>query len=239
MASAPQQEINGILLVDKEPDWTSHDVVNCIRGRFKIKKVGHCGTLDPMATGLLIVVLGKATKLAETYAGEAKTYMATLKLGVVTNTQDITGTITEEHDVSGISAEKIQNVFNQFLGQQQQIPPMVSAIKIHGQPLYKLARKGKTVEREPRTIIIHDLTIHDIRENEVDFSVTCSKGTYVRTLCDDIGKALGCGGCMASLRRTHSGSFEITEKVKTISEIKAMDIEDFKALVQPLTTESR
>lgn len=239
MSSIPQQEINGILLVDKDPDWTSHDVVNCIRGRFKIKKVGHCGTLDPMATGLLIVVLGKATKLAEVYAGEAKTYAATLRLGIVTNTQDTTGTVTEEHDISNITPEKIREVFEQFLGPQQQIPPMVSAIKIHGQPLYKLARKGKTVEREPRSITIHQLEIRDIRDNEVDFSVTCSKGTYVRTLCDDIGKALGCGGCMSSLRRTHSGHFEISDNVKTISEIKNMDFEEFKALVQPLTTESR
>lgn len=230
----PIQEINGILLIDKPQDWTSHDVVNCIRGRFRLKKVGHCGTLDPLATGLLVIVIGKATKLAETYAGEDKTYQATLRLGITTDSQDTTGKVLSEQSFTEITPEQVRSICESFIGEQLQIPPMVSAIKKHGQPLYKLARKGQEIVREPRPITIKGLTITRIEIPEVDLTVHCSKGTYIRTLCADIGDKLGCGGCMSALRRCQSGAFRLNEKTLTMDQIKEMERQDIIPYIIPL-----
>jgi tRNA pseudouridine55 synthase len=202
--------IDGIINVYKERGYTSHDVVAKLRGIMKQKKIGHTGTLDPEAEGVLPVCLGKATKVCELLADQTKEYRAVLRLGVVTDTQDMTGSILEEHPVS-TSEEQVRTTILSFLGEQQQIPPMYSALKVNGKKLYELARAGIEVERKARTIRIDAITIHEIRLPEVEFSITCTKGTYVRTLCHDIGAALGCGGCMQSLLRTRVGVFRLEE----------------------------
>lgn len=225
---------SGVLLVDKPEEWTSHDVVNCVRRRFRVKKVGHCGTLDPAATGLLVIVLGKATKLSSRLSGQDKVYTGTMRLGVETTTQDREGEVTATRDCSGIDEAQVRAALAQFTGEQLQIPPMVSAVKQDGKPLYKLARKGIEVEREPRPICIHELTVAEVRLPDVDFTVACTKGTYVRTLCVDIGNVLGCGAHLAALRRTHSGAFDIADAV-TIDEIKTWEREDLLARMMPLT----
>lgn len=225
--------LNGILLVDKPPEWTSHDVVNCAKYRVRPSKVGHCGTLDPMATGLLIVVVGKATRLSETLMGHDKTYQGTLRLGLETDSQDTTGQVTAEHDWSGVTEAQVREVFAAFVGPQLQLPPMVSAIKKDGKPLYKLARQGKEVERTPRPIIIRSFEVTAIRLPEVDFTVVCTKGTYVRTLCADIGTRLGCGGTMSALRRTRSGDFDVANAV-TVEEMKTWTREDWERHLIPI-----
>jgi tRNA pseudouridine55 synthase len=200
---------SGILLVDKPLDWTSHDVVNFLRHKFNIKKVGHCGTLDPAATGLLVVVLGHATKMSETLSSSNKTYEATLLLGVETDSQDMEGEIIGEKDPSYLLEEEVRSEILKLEGEQEQIPPMFSAIKKGGKKLYDLARAGKEVEREPRKITINSVEINKIYLPKVDFEVNCSKGTYIRTICHDLGQNLGCGGTLAALRRTTSGVFQI------------------------------
>jgi tRNA pseudouridine55 synthase len=214
---------SGILLVDKPSDWTSHDVVNFIRG-FGIKKVGHCGTLDPSATGLLVIVIGKATKLTGTLNTEEKSYLATLCLGIETTTQDADGEITSEKNWSHVNDPEINDVFESFLGEQLQIPPMYSAKKVKGKRLYELARKGITIERNPISIVIHELSITSISLPVVAFSVRCSKGTYIRTLSTDIGEKLGCGAHLHSLRRTGSGKFNVFDAV-SINELKSWNRE--------------
>lgn len=201
--------INGVLIVDKPPDWTSMDVCAKLRGVFHEKRVGHGGTLDPMATGVLPVFLGRATRAADFVTGEEKEYIAALRLGVTTDTQDVTGTALEEKSVA-VGREELEAILPRFTGEIQQIPPMYSAIKIQGKKLYELARKGVEVERKPRKITIHALEVAG-QDGPRDFTlrVVCSKGTYVRTLCHDIGQALGCGGCMSELRRTRVGQFSI------------------------------
>lgn len=203
---------NGIIIVDKPADWTSQDVTAKLRGVFHEKRIGHGGTLDPMATGVLPVFIGRATRAVEFMESAEKEYIAGLRLGLTTNTQDTTGEVLSEQSVD-ITKEQLLAVLPQFTGEIDQIPPMFSAVKIGGRKLYELARKGREIERKPRRITIHELEV--IGEEHGDFllRVRCSKGTYIRTLCHDIGAALGCGGCMSSLRRTAAGQFAITDAV--------------------------
>lgn len=224
---------SGVLLVDKAEGWTSHDVVNCIRGRFRVKKVGHCGTLDPMATGLLVLVLGRATKLSAQLSGQDKWYEGVIRLGVETSTHDREGEVLATHDCSGVSAEAVRQAFAAFQGELMQIPPMVSAIKKNGKPLYKLARKGIEIEREPRPIKVHRFEPLGIDLPDVPFRLHCSKGTYVRTLCDDLGRALGCGAHLYSLRRTRSGTFRLKDAV-SIDAIKTWERRDLLDRMIPL-----
>lgn len=222
---------NGIIVIDKGPNWTSMDVCAKLRGIFQEKRIGHAGTLDPMATGVLPVFVGRATRAVE-FAGEGeKEYVAGLRLGLVTNTQDTSGETLEEHPVS-VTQEELERVLEQFRGEIDQVPPMYSAIKINGKKLYELARKGREVERPARKVTIHALTLES-REGEADFTirVRCSKGTYVRTLCHDIGKALGCGGCMSSLRRTMAAGFTLEDAV-TLEQVQ--QAEDPAKLLLPV-----
>ena len=198
---------NGILIVDKPAGWTSQDVVSKLRGVFHERRVGHGGTLDPMATGVLPVFFGRATRAVEFFEHAEKVYLATLRLGTVTDTQDITGNVLAQNDAA-VTPEALGAVLPRFLGKQQQIPPMYSAIKIGGKKLYELARAGKEVERKPRDIEVFDLVLRNSDGVDHSLYIHCSKGTYVRTLCHDIGAALGCGGCMAALRRVRAGAYE-------------------------------
>ena len=204
--------MDGIVIVDKPEGWTSQDVVSKLRGVFQTRRIGHGGTLDPMATGVLPVFVGRATRGVEFFEHAEKTYEAVLRLGLHTDTEDITGTVLAEKEVN-ISESQFLSVLEQFRGQIQQIPPMYSAIKINGQKLCDLARKGREVERQPRTITIHELTCLEFGGNTARLRVHCSKGTYIRTLCKDIGEALGCGGCMAALRRVTAGEYTIENAV--------------------------
>lgn len=202
----------GILIVNKPTDWTSHDVVAKLRGVFKEKRIGHAGTLDPMATGVLPVFLGRATRVVEFATEGQKEYIAGIRLGETTDTQDITGTVLNKQDCS-FSKEEIQSVFSQFLGDISQIPPMYSAIKIQGKKLYELARKGKEIERPPRPITISKLNLLPETNQYGDplLQIECSKGTYIRTICHDIGVTLGCGATMSSLLRTKAAGFSLEE----------------------------
>jgi tRNA pseudouridine55 synthase len=202
---------DGVLLVDKPKTLTSHDVVDRIRRHFGFKKVGHCGTLDPAATGLLVIVLERATKLQNQFTAADKTYEGAMRLGISTDSHDSDGAIISEKPVPAFSADDIERVLARFRGDIQQVPPMISAIKHKGQPLYKLARKGKTIEREPRLVHIYDLRLLKLELPDVHFRIACTKGTYVRTLCHDIGETLGCGAHLAELRRTRSGEFDVTD----------------------------
>ncbi len=208
-----ETSIDGVLLVDKGPDMTSHDVVAVARKCLNIKKIGHCGTLDPMATGLLILVVGKATKIQDLLMSEDKEYVGTIKLGITTSTQDAEGEYLEEKEVPDFSDDEIKATFDQFKGDFHQIPPMVSAIKKNGVPLYKLARQGKTVKRDPRLVYVYSSRIDRIEVPEIDFTVKCSKGFYVRTYAHDIGEKLGCGAHLQKLRRTRSGKFDLSRTV--------------------------
>lgn len=209
----PPFKHNGVLLVDKPKEWTSHDVVNMVRNRFNVPKVGHCGTLDPAATGLLVVVLGRFTKLSQTFSGQDKEYEATLLIGTETDSQDMDGEVTSEKDWSNVTPEQVEKVIKSFIGDQEQVPPMTSAVKKDGKKLYELARKGETIERDPKPITIHSIDIKEIRLPYVDFTLRCSKGTYVRTLCSDVGEKLGCGGVLFNLNRTGSGEFRLEDAV--------------------------
>lgn len=210
--------MNGILLIDKEPDWTSNDVVAKLKGMLHQRRVGHSGTLDPMATGLLVVFVGRATRAVEFAEGHDKRYLASLRLGLVTDTQDISGTVLERREAS-VTGGELEAALEAFKGEQEQLPPMYSAIKHKGRPLYEIARKGGEVERKPRKITIYDLRL--IGEDRGDYllDIRCSKGTYVRTLCHDLGHALGCGGCMSSLRRLEAGGFSVG-KAHKLSEVQ-------------------
>lgn len=204
--------MNGIVILDKPQDWTSQDVVSKLRGVFKTRRIGHGGTLDPMATGVLPVFVGRATRGVEFFEHAQKTYEAVLRLGIATDTEDITGTVLEEKRVSVTEAEFLDTLKG-FCGEIQQIPPMYSAIKINGQKLCDLARKGKEVERSPRTVTIFRLECLRFTGTTARLLIHCSKGTYIRTLCKDIGQALGCGGCMESLRRVGAGEYTIQEAI--------------------------
>ena len=227
--------INGVINVYKEPGYTSHDVVAKLRGILKQKKIGHMGTLDPNAVGVLPVCLGKATKLCNLLSEKDKTYTGTMLLGTETDTQDTTGQITNqtpEEEVMKLSEEKVFDVIKSYIGEYDQIPPMFSAIKINGQKLYNLARKGEEIERPPRHCKIIDITITKIDLPRVSFHVTCSKGTYVRTLCYDIGKDLGVGACMEKLTRTRVERFDIKDSI-SLSQIE--EIRDQGVLEQYIT----
>ena len=202
--------INGILNVYKEAGFTSHDVVAKLRGICRQKKIGHTGTLDPDAVGVLPVCLGNATRLCDMLTDKSKEYEAVLRLGAVTDTQDLSGTVLEEHPVTCSQEEAVAAILS-FQGEYEQIPPMYSALKVNGKKLYELARAGKEVERAARSVQIHSLTILKIQLPEVTFRVSCSKGTYIRTLCHDIGQRLGCGGAMKSLKRTRVGAFDVED----------------------------
>jgi len=213
-------ELDGVLLVDKAPGMTSHDVVALVRRRLNIKKVGHCGTLDPLATGLLLIVLGRGTKIQDLLMSEDKEYVGTMTLGITTDSQDADGQVVETKPVPEFSREQIDAAFSKFHGDFYQMPPMVSAIKKDGVPLYKLARQGKTVEREPRFVHVFAHEINAVRLPEIDFRVVCSKGFYVRTYAFDIGNELGCGAHLKSLRRTKSGRFDLQRAV-TVEELRS------------------
>ena len=204
--------MNGIVIVDKPAGWTSQDVTARLRRVFNTRRIGHGGTLDPMATGVLPVFVGRATRGVEFFEHAEKTYEAVLRLGVMTDTEDITGEVLERRPVS-VTEEDFLAVLPQFRGKILQIPPMYSALKVNGQKLYDLARAGKTVERQPREIEILELTCLEFSGETVRLRVRCSKGTYIRTLCKDIGEALGCGGCMEALRRTAAGEYTQEESV--------------------------
>jgi len=204
---------NGIIIIDKPADWTSMDVCAKLRGILKTKKIGHAGTLDPMATGVLPVFVGQATRAVSFAENGSKEYVAGLHLGTVTNTQDTSGEVLEAHPVSATLAD-LQAVLPRFTGEISQIPPMFSAIKIGGKKLYELARKGQEVERKNRAVTIYELEVlEQIGESDYLLRILCSKGTYVRTLCHDIGAALGCGGCMSSLRRTMAAGYTLDDAV--------------------------
>ena len=204
--------MNGIVIVDKPQDWTSQDVTARLRRVFNTRRIGHGGTLDPMATGVLPVFVGRATRGVEFFEHAEKTYETVLRLGLTTDTEDVWGETIEERPVE-FTAEKLEAVLESFRGEILQIPPMYSALKVNGQKLCDLARKGKEVERKPRPITIQELTLLEVGENTLRLRVKCSKGTYIRTLCKDIGEALGCGGCMAQLRRVTAGEYTIEESV--------------------------
>ncbi|MDO4815318.1 MAG: tRNA pseudouridine(55) synthase TruB [Bacillota bacterium] len=226
--------MNGIILVDKPQGWTSHDVVGKLRGILHERRIGHSGTLDPMATGLLVVFVGRATRGVEFAEAHSKEYIAGLRLGVATDTQDITGNVLHETS-QNVTENELKSVINGFLGDIQQIPPMYSAIKVGGKKLYELARKGECVERKPRNVNISKLELVGREENDFILDVGCSKGTYIRALCNDIGEKLGCSGCMSSLRRVKAGQFSISD-AHTIEEI-AEDPEKYILPVDSLFSE--
>lgn len=232
------EDLDGVLLLDKEAGMTSHDVVAMVRKKLSIKKVGHCGTLDPMATGLLIVVLGRGTKIQDLLMAEDKEYVGALQLGVITDSQDAEGEVLEVRLVPEFSAEEIHAAFNEFRGDFYQTPPMVSAIKKDGVPLYKLARKGQVVEREPRFVHIFAHEIKSIELPHVQFRVVCSKGFYVRTYAHDIGEKLGCGAHLNALRRTSSGRFSV-QNALSVSELRSLPAEEVARRVLDLPTVSR
>lgn len=225
---------NGILNINKPEGWTSQDVVAKLRGRLHIRRVGHTGTLDPMATGVLPVCFGKATRIIEYYDDDFKTYEAEMKLGMVTDTLDITGTVLETKPVD-VSEEDVIQTIDSFRGWITQIPPKYSALKVNGKPLYKYAREGVEVEIKSRKIYVADIQPMEVNlgENRILFRVTCSKGTYIRTICDDIGKKLGCGGTMTALQRIQSGCFRV-EDARTLPEILEMTDEELERCVIPM-----
>jgi tRNA pseudouridine55 synthase len=231
-------EIDGVLLVDKAQGMTSHDVVAIARRALGTKKVGHCGTLDPLATGLLLITIGRGTKIQDLLMSEDKEYVGTLRLGEATDTQDADGQVIERHTVSDFSRRQIEEAFAKFTGDFYQTPPMISAIKKDGVPLYKLARQGKHVEREPRFVRVYAHEIRAIRLPEIDFRVVCSKGFYVRTYANDIGRELGCGGHLQTLRRTKSGRFRV-ENAVSVKELKTLPREQLVAHILNLPTVSR
>lgn len=231
-------EIDGVLLVDKAPGMTSHDVVAITRRTLNTRKVGHCGTLDPLATGLLLITIGRGTKIQDLLMSEDKEYVGTLKLGEVTDSQDSDGQVIESHPVPNLAREPIDAAFAKFHGDFYQTPPMVSAIKKDGVPLYKLARQGKEIEREPRFVHVYAHEILNVRLPEIDFRVVCSKGFYVRTYAHEIGRELGCGAHLRALRRTKSGRFDVGGAV-TIEELKSGPAEAVAARVLSLPAVSR
>jgi tRNA pseudouridine55 synthase len=234
VATAP----DGVLLVDKAEGMTSHDVVALVRRQIGIKKVGHCGTLDPIATGLLLLTIGRGTKVQDLLMSEDKEYVGTLTLGIATSTQDREGAVLDTKPVPQLSEEQIRAVFDKFRGDFYQTPPMVSAKKHGGVPLYKLARQGKVVEREPRFVHVYRYTIDRVALPDVDFSVLCSKGFYVRTYAHDIGEVLGCGAHLKSLRRTKSGRFDVTNAIG-VDQIKNSGREEIVQRILSLPQVSR
>ena len=224
--------MNGIVIVDKPQGWTSQDVTARLRRVFNTRRIGHGGTLDPMATGVLPVFVGRATRGVEFFEHAEKTYETVLRLGITTDTEDISGTVLTEQDAF-VTGEQLEEVLANFRGEILQIPPMYSALKVGGQKLVDLARKGKEVERQPRPITIHELRLLGMDADGIHLRVRCSKGTYIRTLCKDIGEALGCGGCMAALRRVQAGEYTIDEAVPLQT---LLETEDPEPYLRPVDT---
>ena len=224
--------MNGIVIVDKPQGWTSQDVTARLRRVFNTRRIGHGGTLDPMATGVLPVFVGRATRGVEFFEHAEKTYETVLRLGITTDTEDISGTVLTEQDAF-VTGEQLEEVLANFRGEILQVPPMYSALKVGGQKLVDLARKGKEVERQPRPITIHELRLLGMDADGIHLRVRCSKGTYIRTLCKDIGEALGCGGCMAALRRVQAGEYTIDEAVPLQS---LLETEDPEPYLRPVDT---
>ena len=222
--------MNGIVIIDKPQGWTSQDVTARLRRVFNTRRIGHGGTLDPMATGVLPVFVGRATRGVEFFEHAEKTYETVLRLGITTDTEDISGTVLTEQDAF-VTGEQLEKVLDQFRGDIMQVPPMYSALKINGQKLVDLARKGKEVERKPRPITIHELTLLGMEADGIRLRVRCSKGTYIRTLCKDIGEALGCGGCMAALRRVQAGEYTIGEAVPLL---ELLEMEQPEQVLRPV-----
>ena len=228
--------MNGIIIIDKPQEWTSNDVVSRLRRVFNTRRIGHGGTLDPMATGVLPVFVGRATRGVEFFEHAEKVYEATLRFGLTTDTEDITGKTITECEVSLTEADVLA-VLPKFRGDILQVPPMYSAIKVGGQKLYDLARKGREVERQPRPITIHELELLEFSGNEARLRVRCSKGTYIRTLCKDIGEALGCGGCMAALRRVEAGEYTLEGSIPLRQLLDISEAgEDVEHLLRPVDT---
>jgi tRNA pseudouridine55 synthase len=224
--------LDGAILVDKPAGPTSHDVVDAIRRKFGIKKVGHCGTLDPNATGLLIIVLGRGTKLSERLMGDDKVYEGTIKFGEETDSYDSDGELTASLPVPLLTLEQLNEEAALFIGDQMQMPPMVSAIKKNGVPLYKLARKGIEVEREPRLIHIYNFRFTDYTEPLGQFRVACTKGTYIRSIAHDLGQKLGCGAHLTTLRRSASGRFDVKDAL-TLDAVLKLSPEELEKRVMP------
>ena len=218
--------MNGIVIIDKPTGWTSQDVTARLRRVFGTRRIGHGGTLDPMATGVLPVFVGRGTRGVEFFEHAEKTYETELLLGVATDTEDTTGTVLTRREVS-VTQEQLDGTLERFRGEIMQIPPMYSALKVNGQKLCDLARKGRQVERQPRPVTIHELTLLSREGDTLRLRVRCSKGTYIRTLCADIGEALGCGGCMQALRRTQAGEYTIAEAVPLQQLLEAAEPETY------------
>ena len=227
------EKMNGIVIIDKPQGWTSQDVTARLRRVFHTRRIGHGGTLDPMATGVLPVFVGRATRGVEFFEHAEKTYETVLRLGLTTDTEDVTGTVLTEQAVH-VTKEQAEAALECFRGEILQVPPMYSALKVNGQKLCDLARKGKEVERRPRPITIHELTLLEAGENTLRLRVRCSKGTYIRTLCKDIGAHLGCGGCMQELRRVAAGEYTIGESVPLMELLDAQNPEDYLRTVDTM-----
>ena len=224
--------MNGIVIIDKPQDWTSQDVTARLRRVFQTRRIGHGGTLDPMATGVLPVFVGRATRGVEFFEHAEKTYEAVIRFGITTNTEDISGTVLTQREVN-LTEEEFLAVLPKFRGEIMQVPPMYSALKINGQKLVDLARKGREVERQPRPITIHELEMVEFCGQTAKVRVRCSKGTYIRTLCKDIGEALGCGACMEALRRVQAGEYTIAEAVPLM---ELLEMENPEQVLRPVDT---
>jgi tRNA pseudouridine55 synthase len=233
MSLLPPKEMEGVLLVDKPQGLTSHDVVYHLRRKLQIKKIGHAGTLDPMATGVLVMLIGKATRISQYLMSVDKVYEGEATLGVVTDSQDAEGEVMSTQPVPELTEARVREVMKGFLGDQYQIPPMHSAIKIGGVPLYKLARKGEEVEREPRFIRIAAFNLRSFATPKITFELHCTKGTYVRTVASDLGQKLGCGAHLSALRRTGSGKFTIGQCLP-LEQIEALSLPEIQKRLIPV-----
>jgi tRNA pseudouridine55 synthase len=230
---ANPKELCGVLLVDKPPDHTSHDVVARLRGKLQMKKIGHAGTLDPMATGLLIMLVGKATRISQYLISLDKEYTGTIEFGKITDSQDAEGQVMETRPVPPMPRAEVEQGMRGFLGDQYQMPPMFSAIKIGGVPLYKKARKGEDVVREPRFIRVSAFDLMDFALPRIDFRLRCSKGTYVRTIAHDLGQKLGCGAHLAALRRTATDKFNVSQAL-TLDQIMSLSLPEIEQRLIPM-----
>jgi len=233
MSLRPPKEIEGVLLVDKPAGLTSHDVVYRLRRKLQMKRIGHAGTLDPMATGLLVMLIGKATRISQYLISLDKAYEGEITLGVTTDSQDADGEVMETRPVPALTEDEVRAAMRHFLGDQYQTPQMHSAIKIGGVPLYKLARKGETVEREPRFIRVAEFALLGLAAPRLTFRLHCTKGTYVRTIARDLGEKLGCGAHLSALRRTGSGAFALAQCLP-LAEIEALSLAEIEARLIPV-----
>ncbi|HWA85591.1 MAG TPA: tRNA pseudouridine(55) synthase TruB [Opitutus sp.] len=229
----PRKELEGVLLVDKPPEHTSHDVVARLRRKLNMRRIGHAGTLDPMATGLMILLIGKATRISQYLISLDKEYEGTIELGKVTDSQDADGEVVETQPVPPLTEAEVRHAMNGFLGDQYQTPPMYSAIKIGGVPLYKAARKGEEIEREPRFIRVMSFELTAFALPRFNFRLRCTKGTYVRTIAHDLGRKLGCGAFLAALRRTATDRFNVAQAL-TIPEIEALPLTEIEKRLIPV-----